>query len=476
MAETKAPDAPAPPTCEVRLSNDKLALLVSMPDPHADLDAAATRVSMELSPLEMAEPPDLETLVRLLGEACEPGEHLADHVLIEGREPVPPRDATIEWQSEFFTEGFALNEDSGRLDYWERAEQRAVTENQDIAHLLLPIEGTPGLDLQGNEIAVPKPHNTRLRAGKGVRTEEREDMVIYFADVAGRISSKDGTVGVDNVYQIKGDVSLETGNIHHTGTVVISGDVREGATIEVDGDILIKGMVEPSTIVCGGNLVIGGGVLGDENSSLTVEGTVQARYLNDVTLRCKGDVSIVSQIDHSHVVTCGSVLVPRGRIAGGLVQAYKGLKVGQVGAAGATGTEIVIGTNWRFEEQREQRHARLVKLRETRDTLAAAVQRAATQGAFEDNRRIAVTKLQDKIKRIDSALTAEAEAQNNKATAVISGAVREMAVLESTWPGVTFHIGSNHVTSDHLYDTPRLIALRRDAVCILPMGEQNQPD
>jgi len=146
------------------------------------------------------------------------------------------------------------------------------------------------------------------------------------------------------------------------------------------------------------------------------------------------------------------------------------------GAAGATGTEIVIGTNWRFEEQREQRYTQLVKLRETRDTLAAAVQRAAAQGAFEDDRRIAVLKLQDKIKRVDSALTAEAEAQNNQATAVISGAVREMAVLISTWPDVTFRIGSSHVTSDRLYDTPRLIALRREAVCILPMGEQNQPD
>ncbi|MEZ4386792.1 MAG: FapA family protein [Candidatus Krumholzibacteriia bacterium] len=474
MAE-QTTTAPAPPAVQVRLSADKLQVLVTVADPHGNLPLAASRVFMELASLELADEPEHEAVMGLLAEACAPGESLVEHPLLEGTPAVPCRDAEVEWARDFFASGFQQDCESGQVDYWRRAENRALLEGELIATLLLPLEGTPGLDLQGNEIPVGKPRPARLRAGKGVRTEETTDRILYYADIAGRLMQKDGNISVENVYSIKGDVCLATGNIVHTGTVVVGGDVREGARLEVQGDLYIKGMVEPADIVCGGDLTVGGGILGNSEHQIMVEGAVQARYLNEVVLRCGGDLTVTSEIDHSDVACAGQIDMPRGRIAGGRVRLYRGGRIGHAGASGSTGTEIVLGTDWRYEAVQVERRQRLARLQEAREKLSAAIAGAAQFGTLDPARRDAVAKLQAKLAQVDAALQAESEAQNQAAQESIAGAVRELGILLTTFPGVTFRIGANAVTSDREYDMPRLIALRRDKVRILPMGELNQP-
>lgn len=466
----------APPALEVRLSSDKLRLLVTVADPHGNLSMAANRIAMELPSLELAEPPSIEQILTLLGEACAPGEDLVEFPLLEGQMPVPPRHGELTWQQDYFATGFSVDGDNDQVDYWERAEHRSVKAGELLAVLVQPREGEPGVNLQGGEAPVEKASAERLRAGKGVRVDDTPDVIHYFADVDGRISLKDGTVSVDNVFAVNGNVSLETGNIHHAGVLVISGDVCEGATVEADGDILIKGMVEPSTIICGGDLTVGGGIVGDDDHEIRVEGSVQARYLNDVTLRCGGDLNITSQLDHSRVASLGKINAPRARVAGGMLVVYQGGQIGHAGAAGATGTEILIGTHWAHEEQRVVHEETMHKLQEAHEKLAGAVTSLVQAGGLDDDRRESVLALQAKQKRIENAMHTESEAQRQKDEEIAAGGQRQLAVQIATFPGVTFRIAGSATTSDRPYDMPRLIALRRNKVRILPMGDLNQPE
>jgi len=475
MSDSLATTTDAPPVFGVRLSGDKLTLHVSAADPHADLDGTAARIARELPPLELAVEVGEDLLRDLLAKACQPGQHLVDHPLLSGDPPVPPRDGEIQWQGDFFATGFVCDEENDRVDYWERAERRAVTLGQLIAVLLLPLEGKPGRTLQGNEIPVPKPRPARLRAGKGVRTESRDDRVHYHAAVAGRLHHKDGTVTVDEVYTIRGDVGLETGNIHHTGALVVQGDVKECARIRCDGDILVKGLIEPADIVCGGNLTVNGGIVGDAEHAIEVDGDVQARYLNEVTLRCGGDVTITSQIDHSDVATRSRVLIPKGRIAGGTVKAYGGIQVGHAGSAGATGTVLIPGADWRLEAVQQERRARMQKLQDARELLTKTIATTLAKGQPDAARQATLDRVRAKIDQVEQALKTESETQNREAEESIRGAVREVAVLVTLWAGVTFRIGASQLTSDRTYELPRLVALRRDKVRILPMGELNTP-
>lgn len=467
--------APAPPEFCVRLSSDRLRLYVTAPDPHADLAGMAARLSRELPALELAVDVGVDILLDLLRHACRPGEHLLDFPLLTGDPPQPPHDGEIQWQDDYFAEGFLVDEESGKVDYWERAEKRAISEGQLFAVLLLPREGKPGRTLQGQEVPVPKPAAVRLRAGKGVRTEEQEDRVLYTAAVSGRLQLKDGTVSIDEVYLIRGDVGLETGNITHTGTLVVQGDVKENARIQCDGDILVKGLVEPADIVCGANLTVGGGIVGDSGHRIQVTGAVQARYLNDVNLRCGGDVVVIGQIDHSQIETSGKVVVTKGRIAGGTVKAYQGIRVGNAGASGARGTILVPGFCWQFEERVQERRARMVKLQSARDQLNKALAQVLFQGEAAAGGQQVVDQLKVKIDQVDKALKQESAAQDREAEENLRGAVREVAVLGQLFAGVTVRIGAAQTTSDRVYEMPRLVALRRDKVRILPMGELNTP-
>ena len=62
----------------------------------------------------------------------------------------------------------------------------------------------------------------------------------------GRVRHTDGTVSVDEVYVIKGDVGLETGNIHHTGSVLI--EEAGGVVTDMDGG---PDFLESGNVVCG---------------------------------------------------------------------------------------------------------------------------------------------------------------------------------------------------------------------------------
>jgi uncharacterized protein len=476
MSESQAVSSTqAPSEFSVRLSTDRLRLYVSAPDPHADLANTAARLSRELPGLDLAVDIGIETLLELLSQACRPGEHLIEFPLLTGEEPQPPRDGKIQWQDDFFAEGFVVDEESGKIDYWERAEKRAVSEGQLLAVLLLPQEGKPGRTLLGDEVPVPKPTSVRLRAGKGVRTEEQQDRVLYQASTVGRIHLKDGTVSVDEVYMIRGDVGLETGNIEHNGTLVIQGDVKENVRIECDGEIMIKGMVEPADIVCGGSLTVGGGIVGDKAHRIEVKGTLEARYLNDVNVRCGGDVTITSQIDHSQVECSGKVTVLKGRIAGGMVKAYQGIEVGNAGASGARGTVLIPGACWQYEEKNTERKDRLVKLQTVRDKINATIAQLMVLGELEAPHQQTLDQLKTKLVQVERGIENETAIQARESEEHLRGAVREVAVLIQLYAGVTFRIGKSQTTSDRNYEMPRLVALRRDKVRILPMGELNTP-
>jgi len=193
-------------------------------------------------------------------------------------------------------------------------------------------------------------------------------------------------------------------------------------------------------------------------------------------LRCGGDVTVISQIDHSHVETLGKINIPKGRIAGGEVTAYKGVQTGHAGASSATGTKIMAGVDWRLVDKQHDRKAKMVQLQEIREKLQQTIEQAVAPGSLNDAQRAKIEELKGKIAKIDKAIQAESEVQERENAESVRDAVCEVAVLIALWSGVSFRLGTSKVISDRSYEVPRLVTLRRDKARILPMGEQNTPE
>ncbi len=477
--KAEEPREPSSPPVEYRLTirEDKMAVLLDHPDPAADVHAAVDRILASFVELELADAPDGPDLEDLLTEAATPGEPLLGFPIAQGREPIAPVDGHLEWAREFFTEGWAIDEESGAIDFWEKLERRSVHSGESLLTMVHPVEGVPGVNVLGQELTPPKPGKIKVRCGKGVEQSEREGHTDYRASVDGRVRWADGTIAVDDVYAIRGDVSLETGNIHHTGSVVIDGEVSAGALIEADGDIVVKGMVEAATIICGGALTVAGGILGSEDTHIAVTGELRAKYISEARVDGLGDITVANEIAHSMIRTRGKVEVEKGRIAGGETVALRGIEVAEAGASGSTHTLLVAGVDYTLREKLAQRHQRVDQLEGTLKKIVGVQDKVQqSRQAMTETLSAKLAELSEKEEIVAQAVAKEKEAILRITRTALADAVEEIVILAELWSGTTLQLGEYKHNVRSSVQRPRIAQIKKKKVHVLPLGDGNMPE
>ncbi len=162
---------------------------------------------------------------------------------------------------------------------------------------------------------------------------------------------------VDEVYKVK-NVSVASGNINFTGSVIIDGDVNEGMKVIATGDITIGGFVESAMIEAGGDVTISGGIIGRKHDiektkitdvnmsvSVNVKGNLYAKYCQYAQISCGKDIRIENQLLHSQIKVNGCLKVgtedkSNGTLIGGFIRAGKFVTAGMVGATAGSNTII----------------------------------------------------------------------------------------------------------------------------------------
>lgn len=464
------------PEYELRITPDKVTVVLDCPDPLADLATWVARIMADFDKLEIPVRPDAEQMTAILQNIARPGQHLRDTPIMMGQKAEPSRDGKLVWTREYFNEGWAVNEKTGAIDFWEKLECRSVTENEMMVKLLHPVDGEPGLNVFGLEIPVTKPAKVKLRCGKGVRTEEVADGTEFYATVNGRVRFADGTVSVDDVFLIKGNVSLATGNIRHTGAVQIQGDVETGATIDADGDIMIKGMVDPCNIRCGGTLTVVGGMVGSLDSRIEVAGDFNARYVNECDITVGGNVTVSNEISHSRIRALGKITVAKGRIAGGQVQAYKGIFVAEAGASGSSDTTLIAGVDHTLPQRLAPIEAKIKKLEEAQEKIGAAVAALHARQSYLTPAELETqVSLAAKARQLGQAIADEYTSLKKITQESRQRGVAEVIMFQEVWSGTRIQLGEFFTMVKASVQKPRIAQLRQTRVRILPMGEGNMP-
>lgn len=476
---TDAPDAQDPPEIrvEIRVSDDRLRVFLNAADPLAAPDRVVEAAIEAWRSQDLPDPPAPDTLAALLQEHAVQGRDLDGLVLREGTPPVRPRDGRLEWTKDYFTEGWAIDEETGRIDFWEKLDNRNVTNGQLLVTVFDPTDGVPGTDVFGNPINVDKPKAVKIRCGKGVHEQAVDGGTGVYASRNGKVRFNDNTVAVDDVLVIKGDVSLETGNIHHNGTVTIEGDVREGATIETLGDVEVRGMLEPCHIRAGGGLAVGGGIVSEEGYRITVGGDVQARYIHQADMDVEGDVMVIREIAHSRIRSRGKVDISQGRIAGGQTVARKGVFVAEAGAGGSGTTELVAGVDPALPARLKAVYDRRARMEQARDTILATIRGHLEKGVqLTPDQQELVAGLRKRAETIGKAMAAvEGELQALRDEAQ-DGARLEVVMYKEVRSGTVIRLGDYQMRVRNSILKPRIAQLRRKKVRVLPLGEGNMPE
>lgn len=335
----------------LHLNEDHTAVMLDCRLNETDLDPLLNGIEQELEKMEVQNVPEHAELGKRVREALGEETEIRNEVLIQGKPPVPPVEGRIEWTRNFFDTSFAIDEKTGQIDYRRRQSNQAVTEGELLARLIPSQPGKPGYDVFGRLIPVSKPPRVKLRPGANVRVEEGEDETqSFYAGCSGRIRWEDPKLLVDKIIHIHQDVGLETGDIYHPDSVIVSGDVLSGATIDVGGDLEIEGSVESATLQVGGNLTVRGGILSDESRVIRVGGNLHTKYIENSRVEVEGDVTVDSIIINSILMTRGEINIPNGRVAGGKLTSLKGMKIGEVGCDGRITTRLFSGIDHRLHK------------------------------------------------------------------------------------------------------------------------------
>lgn len=281
------------------------------------------------------------------------GEKIIRMKMASGILPVNGYDERIEFKVLITTDKPRYEKDEhGNIDYSRPRLFDNVYPETLIAVMHDPEYGKPGKDIHGNVIQSTKGKwlEKRPKAGDGVRFEANGTDRRFIATALGRVVFEDNTVSVVDHFMVKGNVDYNVGHIDFAGSVSIGGDVQSLFNVKCIGPLLIKGNVSQSRIECEKDIDIGG-VSGGEKGEIICGGNLNARYLNDAIIRCKGDVHVKNGIVNCDIKCAGKVIVEMGSIVGGVTVAKKGVEAKTVGSDTAVKTRVILGVCYITEEK-----------------------------------------------------------------------------------------------------------------------------
>ncbi len=358
-------EAQAPPEFSLWLSDDKTAVLLTCTLSPANLDTLIEAVCERLEAYGIDDLIGHLAAEHHLRGLAEERQELSAEPILAAKPPVPPQHEQMEWEANFFGGGFYIDPDTGRADYRRPAARSSVAADEYLGHIVPGEEGTPGMDLFGRKVPAPPLQKVPIKAGPGV-VFNSEDQAFY-AQNHGRIRLTGNTLTVDEVFTVSGSIGLETGNIKHPGSLIVSANIEARSEVQAEGDIEVMGYVEDATVIAGGAIIVHGGIIGAQ-THIRSRGNVHARFISHACVESEGDVVAEREIGNATVRALGLVAVPNGRIVGGVCQALGGIIIKDAGTASGIKTWLIAGEDFLLPQRI---NAKLESLKQLEETLAA---------------------------------------------------------------------------------------------------------
>ena len=287
----------------------------------------------------------------------------------------------------------------GITDYRELNAIVPIHKNEIIADIILPEEGTPGMNIFGKPIPAEPGDPTKVSLGKNTLVTTDGTKVVAACD--GHIVFSNGSFQVEDAVTIKTDLDLSVGNISFFGDVHIKGNVMEGFSVNAGKNVKIDGSVFGGEITAGGNVTIVGGCI---NSKLNCDGNADVGFCENAEIFVKGDITS-KQFAFCNVFCYGAVTAKgtHGVITGGRVTSMHDVNAGIIGSEKYTATEVYIGDGSVLFARRREAEADLKESIRIFDlavkNLAFLKQRKLAQGGAltEQQQRAYRTETQNKL-------------------------------------------------------------------------------
>jgi uncharacterized protein len=274
-------------------------------------------------------------------------------IAAEGVKPKNGRDAYVDYKVRIDKSRTVFEEDEkGQIDFKDLDLLENVVVGQLLAVKVPAEEGVPGRTVTNRVLPVKSGKDISLKYGKG--TILSEDGLELTAEINGQVVYQHSKLSVEPVHVVKGDVSLETGNIVFLGSVLITGNVQDNFVVKSAGNIEVRGSVQKAFLEAEGNIIVRQGIVGrDEAKIESTGGSIYAKFIQSANIVVEKDVIVPEGILHSNVDAGGRIICigRRAKIVGGVIRAAEEVNAKFLGADTFTKTEISVGINPKVLQQ-----------------------------------------------------------------------------------------------------------------------------
>lgn len=285
-------------------------------------------------------------------EATEEEKYNQPILIAEGDFPKEGEDSKIDYKFKVDKEVQLSEDEKGRVDFRELDLIENVVVGQVLAKKIPASQGVAGKTVTGRELPAKDGRDVPLTDGKN--TKLNDDKTQLAAEINGQVVYVKGRINVEPVYEVKGDVSLETGNVVFLGTVIVRGNVEDGFSIKAAGNIDIKGSVGKAQLEAEGDIVIKQGLLGKDEALIVAGNDIVAKFVEHAKrLEAGRDIIIGEGLMHSFVDAGKRVICngKRAMIVGGRIRAGEEINAKVIGSQSYTETEIEVGIDPKSRQQ-----------------------------------------------------------------------------------------------------------------------------
>lgn len=283
--------------------------------------------------------------------------------------PVDGKDAFLRFEMEIGPLPGTILRD-GTIDFRERKIFTGVNKDQVIAERVPETRGTPGVNVFGEEIAQQPGKDINVKVSGDASYSPETGQVI--ATKAGVLSAVKGAVITVCAKQlIAGDVDFSVGNIESKNCVDIKGDILPGFTVKTKGDLRIGGNIQSATILCQGNVVVKGGLLGI-NSRLDSLGDADINFVERSKMTVGGKITLRKGAYYSEITAGDDILCPAdSKIVGCVFCCAGNFLGGDVGSSQGQAATIAAGVDGKRYRKYEELQQQIHNIEDTLITLRA---------------------------------------------------------------------------------------------------------
>lgn len=274
---------------------------------------------------------------------------------------------------------------NGQIDYREQSPFIIVKKDQALAQVRPKIEGRAGKNIHGISIPYKTIYPEGIIGGNNTRTDEK----FILAEINGQFIQEDNIVHVQNCLTIEEGVGYATGNITFPGDVIINGPVSDGFKIYAEGSVTIKQTLDVTEVITKGDLMVSGGIIGEDRSIVKVDGSIKAKFIENCQVACGKTITVEREIINSTVFAMDRIeLGEKSFIIGSEITSIHGIRAGNIGKIAGKSVKLHCGIDFTIQQEIErtnqQRQILMVKLEKVQQVMALSAANPKKQAKLEE--------------------------------------------------------------------------------------------